>query len=250
MMNDRTLELINREIDGLNSPSESSELQSTLSDNPSAKQFYEEQKRIAGILNGVTPVEPPSSIKHNVMREVRAEAVAPRQISKRVVTDVSWLHWTNTVRIAVGMAAGILLMAIFWPSTGSLPVNDWDVSGTLVSRGDRGKTTSQMSLAGVSSSISWYTREKDVIFVITAEGSETATIRMTSDKAGNLVRTVTRDQSSKGEVSFENQSVVIEHDGTNAYTVVMERAGMQSAKVDFALEVAGKTVETSANVVW
>jgi len=251
MMNDRTLELINREIDGLNAPSESQELNSILSSDSSAKKFYNDQQQIAGIFSRVGSVEPPSSIKQNVMNEIHTRGQQRASVSNHASSEANWFHWTSTVRIAVGMAAGILITAIFWPGSTSLPVNDWDVSGTLVARGDQGNVASaSLSQSSVTTSISWFIREHDVIFVLSVDGTEPATIRLVSDNGGQIVRTVTRDQAGNCQIAFENQTVVINHVGKNAYTVVVERGSQPNAKIDFELEVGGRTARTTANVIW
>jgi anti-sigma-K factor RskA len=250
-MNDRTLELINKEIDGYNNAAESQELNSILSSDPSVKRYFENQKQMASAIARVPSHEPPVSIKQQIMEKIQPQRIQRVSVTNRNSSENSWLHWTSTVRIAVGMAAGILITAILWPSSGTLPLNDYDVSGTIVGQVDKAKlSTETLSQSNVNASITWVTRESDVIVVLSVDGPEPATIQVASSGVGNVVRTVTREQAGNSQIDFESSSVIIHHTGKNVYTVVIERGGLPNAIIGFKLEVNGQDAKTTANVIW
>ena len=104
MMNDRIVELINREIDGLNSQAESHELNTILSSNPSAKKYFDSQMQISEALSRLPASEPPTTIKQIVMNEISRQVIQQSPVSINAYSESSWFHWAGTMRIAVGMS--------------------------------------------------------------------------------------------------------------------------------------------------
>jgi len=80
---EKYIELMNREIDGLNSGKESAELQKYLRGNPEAERYYHELLFVAGALNRVPEVEPPAELKASILRSIFGEeAGAPAGASE------------------------------------------------------------------------------------------------------------------------------------------------------------------------
>jgi|GEM_PF-3184780 len=138
MIDERYVELINKELDGFNTESESKELQQFLSENGEALQYYDELLRAASALKRVDQVEPPSFLKTHILNSIKSLPVPVR----------SGLGWMNTVLdlfrqrpsvrygvvFASGLCIGILLFAIVGPwRRDGMPLAS-KVSGSMVSR--------------------------------------------------------------------------------------------------------------------
>lgn len=114
MIDERYIELINKELDGCNTEAESQELEQFLSGSIEALQYYDELLREAMALKRIEEVEPPPFLKTHILNSVKAlPAPAP-----------SGFGWINTVMdlfrqrpiakytvvFASGLCVGILLL--------------------------------------------------------------------------------------------------------------------------------------------
>ncbi len=70
MIDERTVELIHREIDGLNTPEETSMLRSRLPEDPEAQELYEDLVKLGAILKTVAPAEPPGYLKTSILNTI------------------------------------------------------------------------------------------------------------------------------------------------------------------------------------
>jgi len=116
MIDERYIELINKELDGFNTEAESKKLEDFLSDNAEALQYYDELLRAASVLKRIEEVEPPSFLKTHILNSVKA-LPAPTQ------TGFGWINHLldlfrqrpvvrYTVVFASGLCVGILLLVV------------------------------------------------------------------------------------------------------------------------------------------
>lgn len=71
-MNKRHTELMNAEIDGVNSPEASRELHEYLAANADARRHFEELKEVGRVMSEADPVSPPAALRAAIMRVVVA----------------------------------------------------------------------------------------------------------------------------------------------------------------------------------
>ena len=67
MTSTRIMELMNQEIDGVNSPAEARELHGHLAENPESRRLFGELKEAVGIFERVTPLEPPPGLQGRIL---------------------------------------------------------------------------------------------------------------------------------------------------------------------------------------
>ena len=72
MIGKRLIELMNAEIDGVNSPEESRVLHEHLDANPDARRHYEELKDVGRVFAEADEVSPPKALSRTIMRAVAA----------------------------------------------------------------------------------------------------------------------------------------------------------------------------------
>ncbi len=72
MIGKRLIELMNAEIDGVNSPEGSRELQEHLDANPDARRHYDELKDVGRVLAEADEASPPEALRRAIMRAVAA----------------------------------------------------------------------------------------------------------------------------------------------------------------------------------
>jgi hypothetical protein len=135
-MEEKYVELMNREIDGLNSRAESAELEKYLHRNPEAGRYYRELLFVAGALNRVPEVEPPAGLKASILNSIFGkEAEAPagaREAGAAVVAgartsagrirrpasvfDLFRIRWEPRLAyvLAACVAVALFLFVLFW----------------------------------------------------------------------------------------------------------------------------------------
>lgn len=140
MIDERYVELINKELDGLNTESESKELKHFLSAHNEALKYYNELLRTASALRRIDQVEPPSFLKTHILNSVKSLPVPVR----------SRFGWTNSVLdvfrrrpvvrygavFASGLCVGILLLVIADPWRQNEMPHASKLSGSMLSRPD------------------------------------------------------------------------------------------------------------------
>lgn len=133
----KIVELIQREIDGLNSPEESAELQAIVAKDPQVRKIYDELRAVADTLEQAEQLEPPAHLKAAILSALPKRKEAPAA-SKGVL---QWLagflprqpRFQISLAFAGGLAAGLLLFALFASEAlRQSPSDVADYYGTLV----------------------------------------------------------------------------------------------------------------------
>jgi len=128
----RTLELVQRQIDGACSREESAELEAILGRDPAARRALAEMGAVARTLDGMADIPAPAGLRRDVMKEI---AVRPRSLRGSEGGRLAWL-WPGRVpalRYAVIVVAAVGLGVVLsqWGSLSRIRVDGRQVSGTL-----------------------------------------------------------------------------------------------------------------------
>jgi hypothetical protein len=81
MIEKRYIELINGEIDGVNTPEESSELRRYFGSHPEAQQYYDELKEIGRAFAEMQDLDPPRELRGSILASVAKRSRSPRKES-------------------------------------------------------------------------------------------------------------------------------------------------------------------------
>ena len=114
------------EIDGVNSEQESAELKAILSQNPAARDHFDQLKKIAGMLDGLEEVAPPADLKTKVL-------AATARPSETVRVHPAAGGARAALRYVYAAAAGVMLgvLGYHWATTESLGVDPTHVGGSV-----------------------------------------------------------------------------------------------------------------------
>lgn len=137
MTEEKFIELFNREIDGLNSPRESAELQAYLDSHPDARALFADLATITSALNRVKEVDPPASLKSEVMAALPSERTAPQHRFSIVQWAKDFIELRSSFQYAYVFAAGLILGVAIYSlvgirSTASGTMDLSDVSGSII----------------------------------------------------------------------------------------------------------------------
>ena len=105
MIEERSIELMNKELDGLNTPDESAALRSFLSASEEARRAYDELRGVAGMFAAAGDVMPPPDMKRAIMA-----AVAEREALRGARRAEHWRFLdvlTPRMKVACSFVAGI-----------------------------------------------------------------------------------------------------------------------------------------------
>ena len=120
MTEKRYTELIHGEIDGTNSPSETTELGDFLAEDTQARQFHGEMIQLQQVLGQVEEVAPPGGLRGSILAAIDAgDSASPVPIPFRKSPTVKGVA---TLRYVAVMAAGLVLGMVLGSNTWSVPV--------------------------------------------------------------------------------------------------------------------------------
>jgi hypothetical protein len=115
MIEKKFLDLMNTELDGVNSAKESADLKKYLASNSEAKNYYEDLKTIYGIVDADRDQEPPSDLEDNILSSISFGKYSSGRTNGR---DGGWLgKWVSVHRLryagafAVGIIIGVIAYA-------------------------------------------------------------------------------------------------------------------------------------------
>jgi hypothetical protein len=136
MIDERYVELINKELDGLNTESESKELEHFLSENHEALQYYEELLLAASALKRIEQVDPPSFLKTHILNAVKALPTPVRSGIGWISRVLDMFRQRPIARYAVvfasGLCVGILILVLADPWRQDELPDASKVSGSMV----------------------------------------------------------------------------------------------------------------------
>ena len=135
MIEKKYFELVNKEIDGTNSKTESAKLKAYLSRNPEGRQLYEGLLKTANALKRVEEVEPPKHLKQHILNSLEFPQRSPNRKWSILDQVIEKFRLRSTPRYAVvfvsGICVGVLLFVLFSQPRGLGDQETAQVSGTL-----------------------------------------------------------------------------------------------------------------------
>jgi anti-sigma factor RsiW len=158
MIDPKTVELMNRVLDGAASEHERADLESRLAKSPETRAHYDELTRLVRWLDSVPMVGPPSELRPRVMAEVHALGAAPipRPAGEGFLAWIRRALAPPALRYAstfgLGVAAGAVILLVVQPRGNG--VQPGDVSGAMSTPASlAGSLAVAVPAAGVSGSI-------------------------------------------------------------------------------------------------
>ncbi len=109
MIEQKYLDLIHKEIDGLSSENERAELRAYLANNPEAQDLHRDLTRISGILNKVHQVDPPPYLRTKILNSLPLSKYARKEKRSSLPSVVQSLVVGVNARYAYAVVAGVVL---------------------------------------------------------------------------------------------------------------------------------------------
>jgi hypothetical protein len=144
MIDKKSIDLVNRDIDGITTPDEHTRLLTLLESNDDLRELHQDLLRLTTTLSGVQAREVPSTLKHSVMHELAKSvhpAPRPSMVEGLFASGRIWWNWQKGLIFAGGVVAGILVFALGSTLFQTRTVNESDLTGTLSVSGSAGDFT-------------------------------------------------------------------------------------------------------------
>lgn len=143
MIDQTTLDLLNKEMDGEILPGEAETLRKLLSSDLAARELRDQLHKTSSILASVKEIEVPRGLKRGIMREIDAkvERVARKAEKKGLLSSIlEAIQETFTRKEAYvfsgGLAAGALVFALLSNVFSGSPFDNSSAVGTMAVRGE------------------------------------------------------------------------------------------------------------------
>jgi hypothetical protein len=137
MIEKRHIELMNKELDGVNTPDESAALRSFLASSEEARRMYDELRGVAGMFAAAGEVTPPRDMKRTIMAAIAGREAfrGARRAERRRFLDVLTPRKKVACSFAAGAAFGLAALIILLRATPQVSNLDRkDLYGTLAGR--------------------------------------------------------------------------------------------------------------------
>lgn len=137
MIEERYIELINKELDGENSPNESAALKSYLERNREANDLFEDFRTLFGDIDQIRPIDPPRSLKPLILNSIDASRYRrqPTPFLGRLFGSIVevWKAKSYAVVFSAGVVVGILALVMFFDLRISNDGGTSELTGTIMS---------------------------------------------------------------------------------------------------------------------
>ena len=143
MIEEKYIELINKEIDGVNSPKDSAKLEEYLTKNTEAQELYSELVMTSNMLNNVNELEPHPNLKKNILNSIQWDkytvkaSKARRNPFESLINALQFnFNFKYAYAFAVGLIMGIVTYSLFVENVQRNTSTDIsDLYGTMILKG-------------------------------------------------------------------------------------------------------------------
>ena len=175
-MTERTTELVNGELDGINTSSQSAELAAILAEDVSAKAFFDETQALFGALGSVPDQDPPAELKQRIMESISSETAAATAPSAGILHTLQDLFqpiirrpaWAMSYAFAAGILVGIAVLNI--SGTNQAPETQ-AVQGTMGQANSRILDEASLQVGDITVDLAAVGLENEIVLDVTITGA-------------------------------------------------------------------------------
>jgi len=244
MIDDRILELINKDIDGTILPAEREMLEEYRQRNPDIDPLAEELRHMVADLDGIRPVDPPPTLRPGVLRALLPTEHAQAQVVRRTSPIREFAARFGRLQLVYAFSGGavlgalavVLLMKTGTPAT----VRPEDAAGSVIAGLPAGALLEQgavvpISAPGVQGTISTQYFQSIVLFTVKISSNDRLRASYAFDPASTAVRAFQRGSTADNSLGVHGGVLEVQSPGTDAYTVYFDRKSGAPAPIRFTL---------------
>lgn len=251
MTNERFEELLNKEIDGIATPSEIAELNSYLQAHPDARQLRDDLHRLSGMLRHIEEVEPPAGLKSYIM----AAVPQGRTDAKPRFSVVAWvrdlIETRTTFQYAYVFAAGLIVgVALYSLVTVQTPAttDPASVTGSILFNNSsiplKDGPGFELNLAEerIQAKVQTKHSESLVVVDVRLQAQREVVLRVQFEQQQLRFKGYSQSRTTPAKLTLSDHGLVMTSLGENHYILAFERSTVEPSKISFIFERSGKNL--------
>ncbi|HYQ87579.1 MAG TPA: hypothetical protein VES59_10085 [Bacteroidota bacterium] len=240
MIEERYITLIHREVDGLNSAEESSDLRSYLSHDSGASDFYQDILKLSNMLGAVPLVEPPLNLKKRILNSIAAHQPSGKQnlvsaMATQLVQSLR-IHRSYAFVFASGLAIGIIGFSLL---DGGSPPNQREsisnLSGTMTRTGPFPGLTvcdqGEMSAGDVQGQVTLRGSRDLLLVELQVKGGRDVDVALEFAENDVGFSSFSQQNPEPDNLKMEPNSVRVGNAGGNQYTLIFSRKSQRAVPI-------------------
>ena len=229
MVDDTYMDLMNREIDRMNTPEESGTLKEYLATNRKAQHLFDELMAMTNLLSTVKEMEPSPDLKTDIMSAIRSSQQATKKEEQYLKSLLRRLHFLFNYRYAYafsfGLIVGLILYSLFvHMSNKGTSIDVMNLYGTLLpndssERFEEGDHL-DIQLREVKGTVEVMYSERVVIAGIAIESRVGIEIILEFDEYDLNMSGFVQANNVRSHIDMDTTRLKVTHIGDNTYVIV------------------------------
>lgn len=243
-MNKVELELIHRELDGENSPEESSRLHAFLAENSEAGRLYDELSTIDLHLRDAKMVEPPLWLKRNIMDSLPAEGRSRKFSLPAIFRELSAaMQARPALAYAYTFALGIVFgLGIFAIALQDSQPREGELYGALANQNAADMEDLPIQLPGFRGSAEVSTSGRYIIVDLIAEADEKVDVRFVPESSLMLGGFARKADNADTSIEIDDDEIVLGIQGFDKFAVMFNVDESNDPSIRMEIRQAGRLI--------
>ncbi len=245
MIEDKYIEIINKEIDGRLTPDESARLKDYLSRTPEAQLFYNDMAKVSTMLSELREVDPPANLKKNILNTLSVNKYVPKSKPSLVKSIIP--SWKFSFKYAGVFATGVILgafTAVLFNRSEAL--NSLDVTGALIINKPAGDfreiSRHEIAAQDVSGALVLKSAEELLLAQVTLKSEQTVVVKLDFDFRELAFQGLGGVDDNGLRATVSENEVQLSHLGAHGYFLVFKKKIPALTFLNLTI-MTGKSVE-------
>lgn len=226
MVDSKTEDLINRDIDGVLSAQEVTRLKEVLSIDPEAQSYYNDMENLCQMLQQVEEVDPGPNLKKNILNSIPVRKYQNEEYRERRPLFSAWnsrLNYRLTFAFALGLIVGIFTYSFFT----DLPlINNSNLVGTILLSDSDAKfkpaDQAKISLQEVNGTVSSQYAENIILLRIDLTTASEIEVVVEFDGSDLRFAGFKPQRYSAGQINVSSNELRLINNGRHDYVLFFE----------------------------
>ena len=244
MINEKTRQLINKELDGALSGREKIRLQAVYARDAAAREYRDSLLQMSRLVAKVEAEPAPAHLKHYVMNAIRARKVRTKvrhSVFQQIVAVSKIVDRKIAIAFALGCLVSLFFFAIYqggWEN--SMSGETQDLVGTLFLRDTvNARQTFAIAAGSGTGNVRTVANGRNVVAEISIVTGSSFGFRMVFSPAVLTLTEVRPTQDTAASLEFSTGLVKLNATGNAAFSVILARKSAAATSLNFNITVDG-----------
>lgn len=240
MIEEKYIELMNKEIDHLITSEERIRLHNYISVNNEAKEYYDELLLTNESLNHIPDHQPSENLKIRILNSINFNKYNVKTVKNKSLKILRVANFRFVYTFAAGLIAGIIIYSLFFVNAGN--VNPDDISGTI-GINNSAKTIGEIPLnfPGISGNIELKEKGSTIWFNIHSNSSQPADYIITYPRQIQFEYIKPGSSANMTILKSENY-IKTSNSGSQEFTLAFTQNNTPSSPIHIQLTQSGNLI--------